>query len=598
MLRAIAHRGPDDEGEETLTTGSGRPLWLGHRRLSIQDLSSAGHQPMRSLDGRRRIVFNGEIYNFKALRAELEAEGHRFRSGSDTEVILEGFSRWGEGCVDRLRGMFAFALYDAARDTLTLARDRLGEKPLYLHRSRERTVFASEVRALLASEAVARELDDQGLDAFLTFGGAADPFTLVDGVRAVLPGEIVTLRGEDVSRRRYWSLRGIEPQGAPDRGRAVRETRERLVESLRGVMVSDVPVAVLLSGGIDSSANVTLLHGEGFHDLHTFSVTFGSADARYSEKPWSDLVARTFSTRHESVEVGLDDARRLVRDAVDAQDQPSVDGVNTYLVCDAIRRAGIKVAVSGQGADELFLGYPQRKLFSTLLGLSAAVPSPAKSLLAGARHLLPTPPDSSYEKAAQALFAHDPVAGAYLAQHSMFAHAAIDRLRGARRPSPARFVEDVGGVDPLDRLSRLELGHYLRNTLLRDGDQMSMAHSLEVRAPYLDAELIREVVSLPPAFKLAADRNKPLLLDAVGDALPRAVWDRPKMGFALPYERWLREGLDLGVAEGPEVGLDPDAVRGVRERFAAGKNYTRHWALTVLSRWARRERMGSSRLRR
>jgi asparagine synthase (glutamine-hydrolysing) len=363
-------------------------------------------------------------------------------------------------------------------------------------------------------------------------------------------------------------------------------------------MVSDVPVAVLLSGGIDSSSNVTLLHEQGFRDLHTFSVTFGGRDAKYSEKPWSDLVARTFGTRHESVEVGLDDARRLVRDAIDAQDHPSVDGVNTYLVCDAIRRAGIKVAVSGQGADELFLGYQQRRLFGALLATSTAMPAPLKSLLGGARHGLLTPADSSYEKAAQALYAHDPVAGAYLAQHSMFSHVAIDRLRGGRRPSPTRFVEDVGGSDPLDRLSRLQLAHYLRNTLLRDGDQMSMAHALEVRAPFLDAELVRCVVSLPPALKIAKDRNKPLLLDAVGPKLPREVWDRPKMGFALPYDRWLREGLDLGVMEGPEAGLDPAAVTAVRARFEGGKNYTRHWALTVLARWIRRERMGAARLRR
>lgn len=598
MLRAIAHRGPDDEGESRHATSSGTPLWLGHRRLSIQDLSPAGHQPMVSRDGRRRVVFNGEIYNFKELRAELEAVGASFRSGSDTEVILEAFLHWGPACVERFRGMFAFALWDDARDTLVLARDRLGEKPLYLHHTRERLIFASEVRALLASGAVPRELDDEGLDAFLTYGCAADPFTLVDGVRALLPGEMLTVRSGDIARRRFWSLREIPSLAGVSRDVAVEGTRARLMDSLRGTMVSDVPVAVLLSGGIDSSSNVTLLHEQGFRDLHTFSVTFGAKDAKYSEKPWSDLVARTFGTRHESVEVSLDDARRLVRSAVDAQDLPSVDGVNTYLVCDAIRRAGIKVAVSGQGSDELFLGYSQRRLFRALLAASGALPAPLKSLLARARHGLPTPPDSSYEKATQALYAQDPVAGSYLAQHSVFSHVAIDRLRAARRPSPARFVEDVGGDDALDRLSRLELGHYLRNTLLRDGDQMSMAHSLEVRAPFLDAELVRWVVSLPTALKIAKDRNKPLLLDAVGPKLPREVWDRPKMGFALPYDRWLREGLDLGAMVGPEAGIDPEAVAQVRARFDAGKNYTRWWALTVLARWIQRERMGTARLRR
>ncbi len=594
MLDAIAHRGPDADGAHTVPLAGGAALWLGHRRLAIQDLSDAGRQPMLGHDGRRVIVFNGEIYNFKELREALTAEGERFTTGTDTEVILAGFRCWGEAALDRFRGMFAFALYDPDEGTLTLARDRLGEKPLYYAAGRDRFAFASEVRALTASGVVEREIDPDGLDAYLTFGSLADPYTLVRGVRAVAAGEVVVLREGVLRRRRYWSLRGLDAAGPPSREAAVEAVRARLRAAVQRVMVADVPVAVLLSGGIDSSSNVVLLSEQKWTNINTFSVVFGDADAAYSEAPYSRLVAERFHTKHQQVEVSVGDARSLVARAVDAMDQPSLDGVNTYLVCDAIRRAGIKVAVSGQGADELFLGYQQRRMFGALLAASTATPALAKRALGALRGRWPVPADHAGEKVLAAIGAGDPVAGAYLAQHSVFAHPALERLRGGRRPEPTRFVDAVGGRSPLDRLSRLELTHYLKNTLLRDGDQMSMAHSLELRAPFLDADLVEQVVAIDPAWKLDPARNKPLLLDAVGPALPREVWDRPKRGFGLPYDRWLREGLDLGAPDGPEVGLDPAAVRGVRERFLAGTSYARYWSLVVLSRWARRERMGTS----
>ena len=596
MLAALAHRGPDDEGQELLSHSPGEEVWFGHRRLSILDLSSGGHQPMASPEGRYRVVFNGEIYNFRELRTELEAAGRTFRSGSDTEVLLAAWAQWGDGALGRLRGMFAFALWDESERALVLARDRLGEKPLYFHQGPARLVFASEVRAVLASGVVPRELDSEGLDSYLTFGGVADPFTLVRGVRSVGAGEVVVVRGGTVTRRAYWSLKGIEDKPWGRRAELVAQTRSRLEQSLRRCMVADVPVAVLLSGGIDSSANVALLASQRWANLNTFSVVFGDADAAWSEAPYSDLVARTFATRHTQFEVSLADAKVMVTRGVAAMDQPSYDGVNTFLVCESIRRAGIKVAVSGQGSDELFLGYNTRRLFPWAYRAGRLLPTPLKDVMRRVLHGLPVAYDSPPERVAETLVTADALAGAYLAQHSVFSHASIERLRGARRPPPTRFVADVGGRDPLDRLSRLELAHYLKNMLLRDGDQMSMAHSIELRAPFLDADLVELVVGTPPAWRLDARRNKPLLLDAVGDALPRAVWDRPKRGFVLPYDRWLREGLEINSPAGPEIGLDPTAVEGVRRRFEAGIQHARWWSLVVLSAWVRRERMGTSHL--
>ncbi len=604
-LAALRHRGPDAEGSHRATLSNGQTLWLGHRRLSIVDLSDAGRQPMEGPGGRHVVVFNGEVYNFRALRDELGAQGYTFRSGTDTEVLLAAFDRWGLRCLERLRGMFAFALWDRTTETLTLARDRLGEKPLYYVHDGARFAFASEVGALLEGGFAERELDDDGLDALLTFGSVAEPYTLVHGVRSVGAGEVVTLRGGDLTRRRYWALGAIDPSG---RGReeAVAGVRARLSRSLAQSMMADVPVAVLLSGGVDSSANVVLLAAQRWDNLATFSVTFGGVDRALSEKPYSDLVARRFGTRHTSVEVSLDDARSLVPRALDAMDQPSVDGVNVFLVSDAIARAGIKVAVSGQGSDELFLGYPQRRRFAALLGANRALPAVVRhGLRALARSPL-VPPDGPWDKALQTLGASTALAGAYLAQHSMFAQSGVERLRGAPRPAVTRFVEPMtaglgapsGGGHPLDLLSRMELAHYLRNTLLRDGDAMSMAHSIEVRAPYLDADLVEFVVSTSPRHKLDPRRNKALLLDAVGPALPREVWDRPKMGFGLPYQRWLREGLDLAEVVGPEVGLCPRAVAAVRDRFGQGQHYARWLTLLAFARWARRTRMGTARLTR
>lgn len=596
-LRAMTHRGPDDEGEFTASLGEGGGVWLGHRRLSILDLSPLGHQPMTRGDGRYVVVFNGEVYNFEEVRAALEARGEVFTSTGDTEVILAAWAAWGERCVDRLKGMFAIALWDGHERRLHLLRDRLGEKPLYLVEGRGRVAFASEVRALLDLGAAERELDDDGLDATLVYGSVYDPYTIVHGVRCVEAGEHVVAGPEGViRRRRYWSVAELPAGVVRDRREAVEGVRARYDAALRRVMVSDVPVAVLLSGGIDSSSNVAYL-SRRFSNLRTFSVVFGAADAAINEAPYADLVAARFSPRHERVEVGLDEARALVPRAVADLDHPSQDGVNTWLVTHAIGRAGLKVAVSGQGSDEIFLGYGSRRTFPWLRRAARALPAPLKDALPPWVAHLPMKRDTAAERLAQTLLSRDPDRAAYAAQRSVFPFAGLDRLRGQARPSPLRFISEPGGEDPLDRLSRYEVTHYLKNVLLRDGDQMSMAHGVEMRAPALDVDLVEYALSIAPEVKLDPKRNKPLVLDSIGAELPREVWDRPKAGFALPYRRWLREGLNLPEPDGPELGLDPKAVRAVREGFMRGQLYTPWWLLVVLSSWVRRHKIGTARLR-
>lgn len=584
MLNALAQRGPDGTGEHAETG-----VWLGHRRLAIIDPTDAARQPM-TLD-RLTIVFNGEIYNYRELREELEAKGHSFRTASDTEVILHGFLACGATVFSKLRGMFALAIWDRQSHELILARDRIGEKPLYYHRSNDRFLFASEVRALLASNVIERQIDPDGLDAYLTFGSVADPYTLVRGVSAVAAGDVVTVpRPIEMRRHAFWSLRDVKPAAGRDREAVVAGVRRSLDTAMSRCLVADVPVAVLLSGGIDSSANVTMLAERGVPDLRTFSVTFRS-DRANDESEYSDLVAKRFATKHTSVDISLEEARALVPSAVARMDQPTHDGVNTFLVCRAVHQAGLKVAISGQGSDELFLGYAQRRWFPLAARLAQGLASPLRPAIAAVARRLGGAPRAA--KALWAVAQPDPVASAYLALHAVFSQTEIENLRGSIRPPMTRFIEDVGGETPLDRLSRLQIRHYLKNTLLRDGDQMSMATSVELRAPFVDADLVAHVVALPAAQRIERDRNKPLLLDAVGPGLPREVWDRPKRGFGLPYDRWLREGLADLFAGTKESPLVPARVEAVRHSFLKRHQTTRYWTLIILHDWIARERLGA-----
>jgi asparagine synthase (glutamine-hydrolysing) len=590
MSEALRHRGPDDAGTFRVDLADRGSVFLANRRLAILDPSPRGHQPMSTPDGRFVIVHNGEIYNFRQIAEELRAKGVRFRGASDTEVVLHAWQAWGPACLERFRGMFAFALYDCVENRLFLARDRLGEKPLYYWTNGASLLFASEVRSLLWSGIVPRKMDGEGLDAYLSFGSVADPFTLVEGVRNLEAGHLAEVVEGRLVSQPYWTLSGIdEMEEGVDAAEAAAETGALYRDACRIAMESDVPVGLLLSGGIDSSSNVAVLSELGFEDLRTFSVVFPQVDSLLNEGRWSSLVAERFGTNHQTLTVGLGEARNWVSEGVARMDQPSIDGINTYIVTRAIRDAGIKVAISGQGGDELFLGYPQRTHFSGLVRL-ATLPLPWPiTRLSRKVSSMSSMVDTRYEKLLQLLPRSDrPVANAYISVHSVYSQAGIERLRGNPRPPQGRFIESQGGTTALGRLSRLELAYYLRNTLLRDADQMSMANSVELRQPFLDARLIERVVSLPVDVKVRRGRQKPLLVEAVGTRLPREIVERPKAGFVLPYDRWLREGLAVCDPLEVAVGLEREAIRGVQDRFAKGASWTRLWALQVLASWVER----------
>ena len=610
---ALAHRGPDDAGCEIVDLAEpGTELGLVHRRLSIIDLTAAGHQPMRDAATGNWISYNGEIYNYRGLRTRLQGLGHSFTSDSDTEVILKAYGEWGVDCLQRLRGMFAFALWDQRAQRLLLAVDRLGIKPLYYCRTDDGLLlFASEVRALLATECVPRRVDPSGLESYLAFGSVQAPHTIVQGVRCLRPGHyaLVDGRGQLARRESYWTPPFVPAAaiGGHAPGQAA-DLREALAESVRLHLVGDVPVGLFLSGGIDSSSLVALASRDG--PVQTFSVVFPEAD--FSEAPYSRLVAERYRTEHCEISLDQEACLDLLPDALSAMDQPTADGVNVYAISRAIRQAGFKVALSGQGGDELLTGYATYRLalgYMRLLPLVRRIPISLRRLLADAwrssrRGLVG-------HKMSDLLQASDDTAlSAYLVLRSLFLDGARRELFELGAGSPLEGIpEEVAGelrewgagLDPVNRISLYELRTYLANTLLRDSDIMGMAHGLEIRVPFLDHELVEAIAGVPGTAKYGTHKPKPLLLDAMGDLLPREVAHRPKAGFTFPWEHWLRGRLRplvdecLGNEEqGERIGLNAQFCHELWTAFQqrrGGVSWARVWGLFCLYSWCARHRM-------
>jgi asparagine synthase (glutamine-hydrolysing) len=593
MLTRLRHRGPDDDGIETIDTGTGH-LALGFRRLAIIDLSPAGHQPMRDQLNNNVTVFNGEIYNFKTLRGELEALGESdWLSSSDTEVLLKSYRRWGEKCLERLRGMFAFAVWDTQLRRLMLARDRLGIKPLYYYQSGNEFVFASELRALLASGIVPREPCAEAIGSYLELGAVQEPLTMIEGVKSLGAGQIATLTAGQYQQRYYWDLNALRADGVHDHRDAQHRLREILEESVRLHLNADVPVGIFLSGGLDSSALVALGRRVFSGELRTLSLVF--SEHEYSEERYSRLVARTFATEHSEVRLSPVEMLGELDRAVDAADQPTVDGINTYMIARTAAQQGLKVVLSGLGGDELFGGYPSF-VWAPRLKRLMRVPVSVRRPLAGLASRLFTLND---RWAKTTRLASSAGGNPYFAIRELFGPDARQGL-----VPDFQFSADRNGSTALDlkdsvnQISRLELSYYMRNMLLRDSDSMSMAHSLELRVPLLDDALVEFALTVPGNIKLNGHGVKPLLAGALSDILPEPVRRRHKAGFTLPWQPWLHgplascvESMLLNRERGGKVGkiMDADAVSEVWRRFRSGNgHWTRPWALYTLKKWGER----------
>ncbi len=586
---AQRHRGPDGEGLWLAADGR---VGLGHRRLAIVDLSPRGHQPMATPDGALRVVYNGEIYNFPELRAQLERLGHRFASSSDTEVLLHGYRAWGLGLLERLRGMFAFALYDAARGETLLARDPLGIKPLYLADDGRRIAFASEVRAV-RSVCDGGGLDPEGLATFLLWGSIAAPRTLHRGIRALPAGSWLRVGTRGVEGpRRYFRLEDElghpEPMGAEE---AARRLREALVDSARHHLMADVPVGSFLSGGVDSAALVGLL--AEVHDAPICTVNLGFDVPELDESRLAREAANLYGAEHHEVPIRIEAIRDRMPDALRALDQPSIDGPNTYFVSEAAAKVGLKVAVSGVGGDELFGGYASFARIPRILrrrARLAGVPGIGALLRPAAHAIEALPRTRTGSKLARALAFGGDAAGAYFAERGLFSPAEVRQLLAPELAAaveacePREALRERLAIDALpedERVSALELRQYLEVQLLRDTDAVSMAHSLEVRTPLVDRDLLRAAARVPAELRRAGPA-KCRLREAPRPPLPPALWQRRKQGFTLPFEHWLRGG-GMPVKLPAHPGLVPAAVRAVARDFARGRvHWSRLWALVVL----------------
>ena len=570
MLESIEHRGRDDEGVWTspVIDGGGRRACLGHRRLSIIDTSSAGHQPMVSEDGRFVLTFNGEIYNYREVRQQLQARGIHFHTETDTEVLLAAFAEWGAECLPRLNGMFAFAIWDARERTLTLARDRLGIKPLYYAQVQGDVgagasfIFASEVKAILATDLVERAIDPEALNQFLTFLWTPDPHTLFRGIRKLPPAHVLTWRDDELSVREWWDVSFDETE----EGRSEEWWQERVHETLDRVvgmeMVADVPLGSFLSGGIDSSTIVALMknHSNG-RRVSTYTIGIEAEDLRYDIIPddvvWARRVNELLDTDYHEIMLKPDVAELLPK-LVYHMDEPAIDmAIPSYLVSRAARQT-LTVMLSGMGGDEVFAGYPRQmamRLASALDPVPALLRRPLMKSVAG---LLPgglpgkfTAPLRNAKKFARS--AALDFENRYLGYGTYFTDEAkarlfTDEMRASVRGLDAyehhrRYFERVKGAQPLNRLLYVDLKTFLPCLNLTTTDKTSMAANLEVRVPFLNYELVELAARMPVDLKLRGLKRKYILKRVAEKLLPKDVVWRKKAGFGAPIRSWLRGPL-------------------------------------------------------
>ena len=581
MIQSIAHRGPDDSG--LAIVDHGRTV-LGNTRLAILDLSTAGHQPMRDESNGNIIVFNGEVYNHEEIRRALPGLGP-WNSSSDTETVLRSYGALGESCVNRFRGMFAFCIWDQQREALFCARDRMGIKPFFYFTDGAGTfLFASEVRALLASGQVPRTIDQRGLEGFVRFGSVPESLTLIAGVHSLPAGNTMLVRTGRIET--------INPGAALSEQRpecTERETvgalRRHLERSVCEQLRSDVPVATFLSGGVDSSVITAIAARASSQPIHT--ITMGFEDRQLDETEYAAAVGRQYKTIQHRVKLSAEEVVNLIPEAVEKCDLPSADGLNTYLVSRAAAQSGIKVVLSGLGGDELFGGY---RTFRLLQWVSRVAPVVAWSTpiarlaVAGA--------NGSYQRGVEMLASKD-LGSQYSTLRSLWSTAEM-RHMGLDSADLHETQETDGKGALFTQISRLELAGYMRSTLLRDADAMSMAHSIELRVPFLDHELVEWCLETGAAEYSRGARKKQLLLEAAADLLPPQTLHRRKQGFTLPMDQWMKGPLSRFVTQGlsalRESALLPavDLPR-LEQRFRAGAlPWARLWQFVVLGHWVKR----------
>lgn len=592
MTNAMSHRGPDAEGFYNDDCIS-----LGHRRLSIIDLSDAANQPFVDATGNYVLVFNGEIYNYQQIKSELS--DYNFITNSDTEVLLAAFCKWGIDCVKKMEGMFAFAMWDKQAETLWLARDRMGVKPLYFFHQENIFAFSSEKRSLLSSDLISRKIDHQSLFEYLSYQSTGCANTIVENIHGLKAGSYFKLTKTSTEHVAYWKMTSIQPIGSVDPINVHKIIFDKLQSAVSKRMISDVPMGAFLSGGIDSSAVVALMSLNSHEKINTFNLAFGEKE--YDESGYAEIIAKKYGTNHAKYLLRPEDFLSQVESGLDAMDSLSADGINTYVLSAAIRKAGLKVALTGIGGDELFAGYPGFMQYYNLNRLygSYKITGPIRRLGANA---LTFSKSNKMKRIASMLRVGNPsIDEVYPIIRQILSPSYIQKFIHTNIKSSSlksKLKEMKFELDKFEYFSQFSMAEYMgytQDTLLNDADQMSMAVGLEIREPFFDHDLIEYVLSLPDSIKYPL-YPKQLLVEALSPLLPDEIVHRKKQGFVLPWEQWMRNELftfcDTQIKNlSQREFIKGDALLQYWNRFIKKDPSVRWmelWQFVVLERWLER----------
>jgi asparagine synthase (glutamine-hydrolysing) len=601
MNKSLSHRGPDNEGlwqDDTIA--------LGHRRLSIIDLTASGNQPFFSSDKKYIIIFNGELYNYKELKLQLQTskqgsieQPYFFQTNCDTEVMLAAFIRWGSQCLQYFNGMYAFAIYNTETKKTFIARDRLGVKPLYYHYNGEAFIFSSEIRPIINSGIKQFSLNQNVLAEYLMYQTVHAPNTIVKGIKMLMPGHYLEFGNNKAEITQYYNVAKLKveerSQENLDYPKICSKVNELLSLSVQRRLVADVSFGAFLSGGIDSSAVVGLMSKVSSQKIETFNVSFDESE--FSEAKYARIIADKFNTQHHEIKLSPNDFLNDLPEALSAMDHPGGDGPNTYIVSKATRKNGIKMALSGIGGDELFAGYDVFKRMVELQKKSWLNALPLLVRKTGGAFIRAQKKSVSGNKIAELLgqskidFEH-----AYPLNRSVFTLKELESL--IKNAKPFSEINNIISQTPqvkgylLSAVSISEINTYLQNVLLRDTDQMSMAVALEVREPFLDYQLVEFVLRLKDVHKFPHTPKK-LLVDSLGDLLPPEIVNRPKMGFTLPWKQWMKHELKSFCEKNIQqfasyTFCNKVAIENLWERFLkndARVNWGRIWHIVVLNNW-------------
>ena len=601
MLNALEHRGPDDRGEVIIEPHNGPSLYLGHQRLSIIDPGQGGHQPMSNDKSTVWISTNSEIYNYKELQSEL-IDRYNFKSNSDTEVLLRSYEAWGLDCLTKIRGMFAFSIWDAQNNRLILARDRIGIKPLYYYFNKDILLFASEIRAILASKIYSPSISPTGIYEYLSFGRVGSNESILKSIIEIPPGHFLIADKNGINVKKYWDptdeISSIQLSPSIDL-----QIESCLKKAVTQHLISDVSIGAFLSGGIDSSALVSMINSSSTTPVKTLSIGFKDKD--YDESQYAVLISKSLGTEHHKLLLTEEDLLESLPPALASMDQPTIDGINTYIISRAASNIGLKVALSGLGGDELFAGYDSFSFIPKLIKIEKIL----KCFPLGLRKKIGYMVSSLLLQTDKSTKLNHLINGQYNGSHIYFLFRGLfceqeleylisnpyilknEVIKNFNRTK--ELIDSRSNLSILNLISYLEMTQYMATTLLRDTDMMSMANGIEIRVPFLDHKLVELMFSIPSSIKMKKGIPKPLLVNSLSKKLPDFIVHRKKMGFTLPFEIWMKgkmksevESVLLSPTEKLSDFVSQDCIQKIWNDFLKQRcSWARPWSLYVLKKW-------------